>query len=867
MAVLFKIRNMSSSSTNKLYKISNKFSGDLPWWKEWLKTIGLFTKYQSLDEWLAHLDEPLYEWQVRALMTRHISVDFLKAHFEEDISEANTFFSNNYIKKWITLRGYAYDKLAEIYDIKILMETLKYHYGVWTYLPDENKWGNLNFVTKMTAANAPIGLVKHTGTLSTSEGYYAFDGNDNTYWESVNNASVDKEVGYQFAFQDVPIKAIEVIGEWTGTAKARIYFGYSEPSSRTSWTKTKPVSILGNGTPQILFLNEDTFDTPNVGITTRYFVSQGQKIYKVAFDAADGQPASIKIKSLKFYGDMYSGGELAKYFTQSGYSSSYHFSRYDEMEYGDDGVKVLFDFGVQVDNTVVKTDDSIIAKSYKTKDFDTNTLTWVRPVIRTKDEIITRNGKDSTSTTNTQTVAYTNQDEFFDVGLKNVQPIVRDNSMCYCGKPWLTSLLYTAGCKQSSTSIARYPRTFLGNTGSLYTYNTDLRRVLLNKTTFDELLTRLRANENDARMFLGNRHVIECLTNSAYCMNKLNAIPELKAIMDDFDAHPEKYANITDSAIPKWTCPNGHYSRTPENGWYINNVQPYELIYRAVGASQALTSYLDWGTIYGSDKSENPAYAFMHDTGNTSYWYSTQVNSWVEFQFIKPVKARQVKVKMVETFDTSNTHNIMLQASNDRINWNTLTTFSYTTKPPQASGNIPLYVNFENDTYYTNYRLFFPNPSKYMIKLTQFNLSGYYQNHNDGLGDEEKGYDETQRLTLYHHRNLHSNYNVSLNAPDSHNGTMTSNVDVTGWNKLCARNYYYAADNEYMASHTSDGLPTYLYCENLKCYYDPTNDPFYYELDISSLSGTQSLGIKNIYSYYTNTGCVQFTGWEIWLEK
>lgn len=166
------------------YEANIKFAHVLDY-TEWL-TAGKVTKsFDSLESVLA--DQEV----VRQLMTVHASVDYLCANCDE--ASAETIFNAYYVMKWVNISDYALDKLSEVAEIKVTMDSVgMYGYGEVTC---ELK----GIVPIMTDFTIPSGEVSSSDNRQdTYSAWHIFDGNSSTSWYEGNPITKNAWLQYKF---------------------------------------------------------------------------------------------------------------------------------------------------------------------------------------------------------------------------------------------------------------------------------------------------------------------------------------------------------------------------------------------------------------------------------------------------------------------------------------------------------------------------------------------------------------------------------------------------------------------------------------------------------------------------------------------
>lgn len=875
MAVLFKIRNMSSSSTNKLYKISNKPSGDLPWWKEWLKTIGLFTKYQTLDDWLDHSSEALYEWQIRALMTRHISVDFLKAHFEEDTSDVNKIIFNNHINKWTTLRPYAYDNLSTISAVKNAMDAKGTYCGIYNYTKRDGAiidWGLVNLIPRLDGnTNSPYGYAWALNPTSGHEAYHAFDDDEDTYFESpalpISNNQAQSILKYGNLASIDPRRVKIVAGPFTGTANIGIYIRDGSNDTNVylaSAIKVGSITLTNDGLEHYADLDYDSA-TKNTG---GGFWSVFKKAYDWAYICQDcgvrciclvyegGNASSFAIKKFEVYGRRHEGnpmgnslvfptGELAPYYSNT--TSYISYPKYFEYEFDkyEKNWHMAYDYGVCLSNDIEITNDSITYSGFKLSlPYSGGRFDIPRPTTNMKFNF---SGGISSYTYSRKygfALAYTNPSPTAPQTMKIMnadESSLYNCSLWYGRRAWLDILSevfpsYYYNAYGIDSFIDFWQSMYSQYATQKYSY-----AILLNKNLRDKLIQYLLDDEERAKIFFNSINAIKILSSNKALLNHFKSYPSFKTIIDEAGLKYKDpnnrgiyaYGAIVSSSNSNQYNKSGITDNVPLIPKMSSTTSPYGEVISQVASAYSVEPW--------------KVFAWSNEWQNTG----VRLNSgWIGYKFNFPVNVTQVMLSGIN--NTSGSLFVSwayIQYSNDGTNWTTVgDRIEFTNGRGYLS---PVYISVPNNIYATMWRV------KNAETATTCEISGlqFYgdSEEEDYFGLEDRGlywYNNSAKYVMLYDNGIGLTINnVQTNTTSVYFPT-TIGIDVTSFKKL-----------KFFSRYISNG--TTLKCGNKQIVYDESSmDSQYLELDISDLSGSSyELGVYNLPHPYTTTPC------KIWLEK
>lgn len=147
----------------------------------WLETIGKTTTETNL---LVYLNDANNQADIRELMTRHVSADYLYDWYVTIPSVLDDVMSSTYGAKWLGLRDYVCDKFMANETAKATM----LNSDNWEYILKDK-------VPVMTSNTTPYGEVIYGTVLSEKYAYSVFDRTP-TEWKA-NNTNSD-HIGYKF---------------------------------------------------------------------------------------------------------------------------------------------------------------------------------------------------------------------------------------------------------------------------------------------------------------------------------------------------------------------------------------------------------------------------------------------------------------------------------------------------------------------------------------------------------------------------------------------------------------------------------------------------------------------------------------------
>lgn len=881
MAILFKIRNMESNSTNKLYKISNKPSGDMPWWKQWLKMLGFITKYQNLEDWLAHSDEALYEWQIRGLMTCHETVDFLKTHFEEDTSEINQIIFNNHFNKWITLRPYALDTLSTNPIVETAMQAKGTYVGVYNYdkVGDDVNWGLVNMIPKMTSSTAPYGYVTSLGTVTSGhEPWMAFDGNDDTYCElspvAISGTTINTGIGYA-TYNAMEVRRVKIVpGPFTGSAKIGIYSsGVSSsynafPSYKPNYVKVGEIVLTSDG--QEHYIDLDLFtDVSNQWINwyNAFTLSNCPMHHQTFYDRSikivyeEGTASKFAIKHCEFYGRYrqglrnnrlsYEDNEKLQYKTNPNYQCAWGrqvFYDYYEYEYEPGLVNdfyVLYDHGVylnKVKSFMTLGDDIVQFKSIpmstlmKAPEEQHYSAVFYLPV---SNDGLTYNGYNFNKS-NYQYMsvrwALLKPSNIVDARLNNLSKEVVNNCVITLGRnkfsQKILSELYAYTITHSAYTKTTYymsPNTFCFDVSSTYAQARYLYQMIYNKKFRDKLVQYLLEDNQFAKWFFNSTSTMELLTPYPAMVEYFKSFPAFREIMDN--------------AGLKFSDNNG-----------LGAYKYGQLAYWSGGDLWANSDYLFFGLVpnmtsktlpYGKVVEGTPrgydtrqAYEVFDKFNNNNYYELSTTNGYVGYEFPWPVNVVRVAI-CGESSGSLSSANLGLQYSIDGTTWVDVGDVFEVTNGRGVTS--PQVITLPNDVFAKSWRII--NKGFTIMGITQLQFYGRRDVSTDCFGLESripydfKDVDKTTKYVM-----LYDYTPIADTSPTKNTSTVPfsisyNNIDVTEFKKLRA-----------IVPQLKTGT-SYLQCGDRKYTFiesDRDKAPFNLELDISDLEGTYTVGLYDI---------------------
>ena len=110
------------------------------------------------------------------------------------------------------------------------------------------------------------------------------------------------------------------------------------------------------------------------------------------------------------------------------------------------------------------------------------------------------------------------------------------------------------------------------------------------------------------------------------------------------------------------------------------------------------------GNVIFSSESTSIDYAFnAFDNDDVTLWSATtKTNAYIGYEFENPVRVSKIGLKPSNTSGYSRVKNFIFQASNDGNTWIDL----YTDMYDDSSNSLLKYYSFDNDNYYSYYRLY-----------------------------------------------------------------------------------------------------------------------------------------------------------------
>lgn len=162
----------------------------------WLETIGKTTTETSL---LAYLNDVNNQADIRELMTRHVSADYLYDWYANIPSVLDDVMNSTYGAKWLGLRDYVCDKFMANETAKATM----LNSNNWEYILKDK-------VPVMTSNTAPYGEViggEYSGDAWVP--WHVFDGDSNTGWATPAYKTTNMPIGYKFN-NPICIKALYI---------------------------------------------------------------------------------------------------------------------------------------------------------------------------------------------------------------------------------------------------------------------------------------------------------------------------------------------------------------------------------------------------------------------------------------------------------------------------------------------------------------------------------------------------------------------------------------------------------------------------------------------------------------------------------
>lgn len=238
----------------------------------WTRTIGL--NYNSLDD--------ITEVDMRTLMSKHASSDYLYSWLSTDADAVGMFVSNALAMKWIGLRDYICDKLMSVDSIKTAMLASEN----WEYILKDK-------VPTMTSNTAPYGEVIGTASTQPASSYpdlqiwTAFDGEDSSdkraFWQ-ISLAPLPIYLGYHFT-NPTCVKRFSL--------KNRD--GINSPNDITLQASNDGINYVNLGD----YINGD-----GDGTTTVFDVENNNYYldYRIAVKTVNGNGVYLNIVTLQFYG-------------------------------------------------------------------------------------------------------------------------------------------------------------------------------------------------------------------------------------------------------------------------------------------------------------------------------------------------------------------------------------------------------------------------------------------------------------------------------------------------------------------------------------------------------------------------------------
>ena len=207
---------------------------------------------------------------VRTLMTKTAAVDVLAKMSGDELA---TIINHRYAAKWINYREYAYSTLSGKSEIKALMDASGM-YGM--YITAESKCRPLvPILTSNTGSDGGEASATNPRTDGSYEPFRAFDNNESTRYEAINNSSTKSLLKYKFVTPTCVNRLHFILGSGR-TINVKVVAS----NDGTTWTTLKTANdYSGNNT--VTFENNDYYlyygldMTPvsggNVAVTTLQF--------------------------------------------------------------------------------------------------------------------------------------------------------------------------------------------------------------------------------------------------------------------------------------------------------------------------------------------------------------------------------------------------------------------------------------------------------------------------------------------------------------------------------------------------------------------------------------------------------------------
>lgn len=333
----------------------------------WLKTIGKTTTETNL---LVYLNDVNNQADIRELMTRHVSADYLYDWYVTIPSVLDDVMASTYGAKWLGLRDYVCDKFMANETAKATM----LNSDNWEYILKDK-------VPVMTSNTAPYGEVIHSNVGSYTGNnwddnlsYYIFT-NDKVIGAYVEN--VNFEIGYKF-INPILVGRIEI----TVWARGKDYAGKIMAYINNAWVELCELTF-SNGIEDKKEIKLDII--PTAYATEIKFVSTIPKTPSTGIDLKNfqiyGRTLNVSVPTMTSntepYGEVKTSAIQGSYYGYKAFNSVVSSS--DIWATSDAKGHLGYKFPNKVNIRAVYTkgtNDNWTVKAYKLRYSDDGGVTW-----------------------------------------------------------------------------------------------------------------------------------------------------------------------------------------------------------------------------------------------------------------------------------------------------------------------------------------------------------------------------------------------------------------------------------------------------------------------------------------------------------